>query len=443
MILRNEDIISSEINWQPKSQNIKELAEELNLGLDSFIFVDDNPVECAEVRANCPEVLTLYLPEKSDEIPSFLNHVWAFDTLQSTREDQERTKLYHENIKRSTYQKSSSSLKDFIDGLNLEIDIKDPLPEEISRVSQLTYRTNQFNFTTIRRSEEEIKNLLQKEDFECKVCRVKDRFGDYGLVGVIIYKKLSDLFVIDSFMLSCRVLGRGVEHQMLKSIGETALMDAVKSVQINFSRTEKNLPALNFLESIMKEFPGDISFNKNGYLLPSGYLSNLIYNPEKHTSTQISAHNEREKNVSEDSEEADHLIFEQIAMDLNSALKINQHVRSNGHTTVDEPHNLSKTQERDPLQIITTIWEEVLGKTGIRPDQHFFDVGGTSLKAVEVLSQLNEQFKKNLTIVSLFEHSTIQSLAKMIDGKSDDNSELGKIFNRAVSRRNRARWKNE
>jgi FkbH-like protein len=118
-------------------------------------------VECAEVRANCPEVLTLNLPERPEEITSFLEHSWPFDFLKSTSEDQQRTKLYKDNIKRSSYENKSSSLKEFIEGLNLDIQYKNAEPEDISRVSQLTYRTNQFNFTTIRRSEEEIKELLE------------------------------------------------------------------------------------------------------------------------------------------------------------------------------------------------------------------------------------------------------------------------------------------
>lgn len=157
IIIRENDIVSSKINWLPKSQNIKQLSEELGLGLDSFIFVDDNPVECAEVRANCPDVLTLNLPGRPEEIKSFLDHTWAFDFLKTTVEDQERTKLYQENIMRFGYKNNSSSLKEFIEGLNLDISLKNAEPDEIGRVSQLTYRTNQFNFTTIRRSEEEIK----------------------------------------------------------------------------------------------------------------------------------------------------------------------------------------------------------------------------------------------------------------------------------------------
>lgn len=439
MLLGKDDIVSKKINWMPKSQNIRELAEELNLGLDSFIFVDDNPVECAEVRANCPEVLTLNLPGKTEEIPSFLNHSWAFDLLNSTQEDQKRTKLYQDNIRRSTFRKSSSSLKNFIDGLNLEININDPSPGEISRVSQLTYRTNQFNFTTIRRSEDEIKELIQKDGFECKACRVKDRFGDYGLVGVMLYQNVSDRIVLDSFMLSCRVLGRGVEHKMLKYIGEAAKSNGLNRVHINFKKTEKNLPALNFLESIIKYAADDVVFDNKGYSLPSGSLSEMRYDPDKHIAEQTVVNGQAIKSDMKESQEADYQIFEKIAKDWNGVFNINQLMNSKPDASGSYE---SLNGKKDTLQAITNIWEKILGITGIGADQHFFDVGGTSLKAVEVLSQLNKQFNKNLTIVSLFEHSTIRSLAELVDGKPAENNEFKKILERAGTRRDRFRRKN-
>lgn len=439
MIIKEKDIVSSKVNWQPKSQNIKKLSEELNLGLDSFIFVDDNPVECAEVRANCPEVLTLNLPRRPEEISSFLEHSWPFDFLKTTNEDQQRTKLYKDNIKRSSYRNYSSSLKEFIDGLNLDINIKNAEPEEISRVSQLTYRTNQFNFTTIRRSEEEIKKLLKTEEFTCKVCRVKDRFGDYGLVGAMLYQTLPDRIVLDSFMLSCRTLGRGVEHKMLKSVGETAIAKGIDSVEINFRRTEKNQPAMNFLMSVLEDFSKDLTSKIKGYITPSAYVSKLRYAPDKSKTIKKMTNGQAENSISNTPVKESDLIFEQIALNLNSPTNITQQLSPNGHLKTTIPSRSSPAAEKGTLLIITEIWENVLDKTGIRPHQHFFDVGGTSLKAVEVLSQLNERFNKNLTIVSLFEHSTIQSLVKLIEDTPAENTEFSKIIQRAASRRDRFR----
>src|SRR6185437_3995515 len=159
MPLRHEHFAAWRVNWLPKSENIKSIAQELNLGLDSFIFVDDNPVECAEVEANCPDVLTLQLPENPEEIPQFLKHCWAFDVQKVTAEDARRGEMYRESRQREQLRTQAGSLAEFIAGLNLKIQITPMAPEQLSRVAQLTQRTNQFNLTTIRRTEAEIQQL--------------------------------------------------------------------------------------------------------------------------------------------------------------------------------------------------------------------------------------------------------------------------------------------
>ena len=152
MLLKREHLVSWRINWNSKSENIKLLAKELNLGLDSFIFIDDNPVDCADVKINCPGVLTLQLPQNSESFGPFLNHIWAFDHSGLTEEDQNRTRMYQESTKRQQYLEQSFSLKDFVKGLQLRVEITEATEDQLGRVSQQTFRTNQFNFTTIRRS---------------------------------------------------------------------------------------------------------------------------------------------------------------------------------------------------------------------------------------------------------------------------------------------------
>jgi len=178
MPLRHEHFAAWRVNWTPKSENIKSIAQELNLGLDSFIFVDDNPVECAEVEANCPGVLTLQLPENPAEIPQFLKHCWAFDVLKVTAEDARRGEMYRESRQREELRSKAGSLADFIAGLNLKIQIAPMVSEQLARVSQLTQRTNQFNVTTIRRTEAEMQQLATHATV--LTVTVSARFGDYG-----------------------------------------------------------------------------------------------------------------------------------------------------------------------------------------------------------------------------------------------------------------------
>lgn len=441
MVLGKENFVSSRINWQPKSQNIKELADELNLGLDSFIFVDDNPVECAEVRTNCPQVLTINLPENPEEIGVFLDHIWAFDTLKLTHEDKHRTRFYKDHIKRTGFQDSSASMNEFIEGLNLDIRIRDVTSDEIGRVSQLTYRTNQFNFTTIRRSVEEIQELLDRDGLVCKVCRVKDRFGDYGLVGAMIYERLPDRILLDSFMLSCRVLGRGVEYSMLRAVGEAANAHGVNSVWVQFSETEKNRPAFNFLQSVSEGISGNTPLTDSGYWMPSDELTGLTYKPGdlKPGETGVNGHAKKKRSIA--LREHQWQMYEQIATELYQPSKIAEFIDTQKKSTVWQPPESSASKDKGTLQLISKIWQKILNRDDIGPDEHFFAVGGTSFKAVEVLSELNVEFNRNLTIVTLFEHSTIRLLADLVENNEKNSSDLERIRKKAGSGRNRYRRK--
>ena len=154
MPLRREHLAAWKLNWRPKSENLKALAEELGLGLDSFVFIDDNPLECADVEANCPEVLTLQLPQDPAQIPHFLQHCWVFDHLKLTAEDRKRSDMYRQSRERERL-REQLSMADFLASLELEILIEPIRSEQLSRAAQLTQRTNQLNLTTRRRTEAE------------------------------------------------------------------------------------------------------------------------------------------------------------------------------------------------------------------------------------------------------------------------------------------------
>ena len=220
MLLKKEYFAGWRINWRPKSENIKDLARELNLGSDSFIYLDDSAVECAEVMTNCPEVLTLRLPEDSSQIPVYLNHVWAFDRMKITGEDQKRAGMYQSEKRRREEQNRALSMDDFLQGLELKMDLRLMNREELARVAQLTQRTNQFNLSIIRRTEEEIEALSNRPGTECRVIEVCDRFGEYGIVGAVITQEDQVKISLDTFLLSCRALGRGIEDAILDELGK-------------------------------------------------------------------------------------------------------------------------------------------------------------------------------------------------------------------------------
>ncbi|MCO6457040.1 MAG: SDR family NAD(P)-dependent oxidoreductase, partial [Pirellulaceae bacterium] len=283
--LRREQIVAAMINWQPKSENLRKLAGRLNLGLDSFVFLDDNPVECAEVRAACPEVLTLPWPQQADEACRLLRHTWELDLDEGTDEDRRRTQLYQEEFQRQELQDQQVSFRDFIERLELVVDIQ-PLSEpDVPRAAQLTLRTNQFNFTTRRREAGQLQQLLGDPLSSCHTVRVRDRFGDYGLVGLMIAQQRERLLEVDTLLLSCRVLGRGVEWAMAAELGRVALQRGAERVLFRVATTSKNAPARKFLQALA---PDQARRGDDKLLeceLSADYVQQLRFEPEEAPAT--------------------------------------------------------------------------------------------------------------------------------------------------------------
>jgi FkbH-like protein len=251
LLLQRDRIVAAMINWLPKSQNIRTLAGRLNLGLDSFVFIDDNPVECAEVRTGCPEVLTLEWPDDEERALRLLRHLWEFDPKTATKEDARRTDMYREEFRRQELRAETLTFEDFIDSLQLVVDFSPLVQDDLRRAAQLTLRTNQFNFTTIRREEADVQALVAAGRHEIRTVRVRDRFGDYGLVGLLIAERGDEAWTLDTFLLSCRVLGRGVEHRIMAELGGMAMASGARAVRLRVDTTKRNRPARAFIESII------------------------------------------------------------------------------------------------------------------------------------------------------------------------------------------------
>ncbi len=399
MVLRREHIVSWRLNWKLKSENLKSLARELRLGLDSFIFIDDDPVECAEVMANCPEVLTLQLPRNPEEIPRFLRHTWAFDRLKITDVGRERTALYRQDAQRERLRMESLTLKDFFAGLGLKIEISALAPHALARASELTERTNQFNVTTIGRSEREIQELLRSGEAECRVVHVRDRFGDYGLVGVIIFAASSDALVVDTFLLSCRALGRGVEHRMLAKLGDIARERGVHRVAIPYVPTKKNRPALDFLEAVGARFkdsgPGGFVFR-----VPTEFAVGVAYDPDRvERAREVSSDELTERPAPDDAREDSRpkaALLSSIALELYSAERIQRAVSAQRRSRPRDEADF--VAPRTPLeQKVAEMWSEVLGYDEVGVHDNFFDLGGHSLLAMQILSRMRETFQVELS----------------------------------------------
>jgi amino acid adenylation domain-containing protein/FkbH-like protein len=415
MPLRNEHFAAWRVNWSPKSENIKSIAKELNLGLDSFIFVDDNPVECAEVEANCPGVLTLQLPENPVEIPQFLKHCWAFDVLKVTAEDARRGEMYRESRQREELRAQAGSLSDFIAGLNLKIQIAPMSAEQVSRVSQLTQRTNQFNVTTIRRTEAEIQQLATHATI--LTVTVSDRFGDYGLVGVATYAAVGESLDVDSFLLSCRVLGRGVEHAMLAHLGSIALKQNLRSVNVHFHSSAKNKPALDFLQSVGAAFKQAL----NGgfvYVFPAEFAAKIPFNPQNTDASQtveaVSASSRTQNFASSIARGQKFDRCRSIAMGLNDPLRIHQVME--GKTEMRHGAKSDYKAPRTEIEKkICALWERLLRVERVGVMDNFFELGGHSLLAVRLFAELEKITGRKLPLVTLFQAPTIEELARLAD----------------------------
>jgi FkbH-like protein len=244
MVLQRSDIAAYRINWKEKSANLYELAEELNLGLDSFVFLDDSPVECLEVQVNSPEVAIINLPKEPAHYVETLSKLWCFDSSNLTKEDKARTEFILQEQRRKELQQDVTSLESYLESLKLVVEIRPAEEGDLPRVAQLTQKTNQFNLSLIRRSLSEIQDL--QETCSILVLNLKDRFGDYGLVGTAILKHEDKCLFIDTFLISCRALGRGVEQSFLSTLFDFASQRELKSIIAPYSLGPRNEQVKNF-----------------------------------------------------------------------------------------------------------------------------------------------------------------------------------------------------
>lgn len=246
MLLRPQNFAAMRINWNEKQQSLREIAAELNVGIDSLAFLDDNPVERENVRVALPEITVIELPEDPLEFAGALRECPVFERLTLSAEDQQRNALYAAQRERSHVEGTFSSKDDFFRFLEQQAEIAPVTPLTLARISQLTQKTNQFNLTTRRYTEQQISDLASQPDTNVLSIRVRDRYGDHGLVGVAISRDCGPDCEIDTFLLSCRVIGRTVETALLSQLAQDAVRRGRQRLLGRFVPTRKNAPAKEF-----------------------------------------------------------------------------------------------------------------------------------------------------------------------------------------------------
>jgi FkbH-like protein len=249
MRLKRSHITASRINWKPKSQNLKELAAELNLGLDSFVFVDDDIANRQEVAANAPEVTVVPLPADPAEYCRALSQLWVFDSAtQLTAEDRERASMMQQEQERQHTRQAHADLGDYLRDLGLQVEMREATAFDLSRVAQLEQKTNQFNLTLARRTLDELKTLGRSHSIY--VVQAADRFGDYGLIGACVLAAEaadSTVFRLDSLIMSCRALGRGIEEAVLDGLLREVKSRGATRLVAEYVPGPRNEPVREFL----------------------------------------------------------------------------------------------------------------------------------------------------------------------------------------------------
>jgi FkbH-like protein len=247
LALTLDDFVALKISWDDKAKSIRDLAEELSLGLDSFVFVDDNPVECEAIKQQLPEVAIVAAPvEEPWRLVEILSQKSYFDAAVVTDDDLNRLNEYKAQAQRARLEDTAGSRDEFLASLEIVCTFQSALQAPLSRAVQLLAKTNQFNLTTRRRSAAEIEGFASTLGGQAWVVRVRDRFGDAGVVGLALARTQDDACTIDSFLLSCRVIGRGIETSLLAHIAENALQSGAKRIVGEFIPTKKNAPCASF-----------------------------------------------------------------------------------------------------------------------------------------------------------------------------------------------------
>ena len=249
MVLRKKDFVAWRINWDDKAKNILEIAQELNVGLDAILFLDDNPFERERVRHALPDVLVPDLPSDPMLYKHFLLQLDCFNSISSSSEDLKRTEYYVLEKQRKESKSDFSSLDDWLQSIDIKVKCEKLNDANLQRILQLLNKTNQMNLQTRRYSEMDLVNRSVENNQHFFSFKVKDNFGDAGLTGVIGLEIKSEVLYVTDFVLSCRVIGRKIEETMLSVAIDCAIENGCKSVIAQYKESEKNKPCLDFFKT--------------------------------------------------------------------------------------------------------------------------------------------------------------------------------------------------
>lgn len=257
-ILKPEDFIVIKANWLPKSQNLTEIASELNIGRDALVFVDDNPAEREIIRQHVPETAVPEMTDgdqvNPDQFIRILDKNAYFEVVTLSEDDKHRNEMYKANAMRKEQEESFGNYSDFLKSLEMEAVIRGFEPVYYSRIAQLTNKSNQFNLTTKRMTQAEVEQMAQDPGYITLYGKLKDKFGDNGVVSLVIGKKNGDTLELILWLMSCRVLKRDMEQAMLDTLVWQSRESGIRKLHGYYYKTAKN--------AMVKDFYGAMGFQK-------------------------------------------------------------------------------------------------------------------------------------------------------------------------------------
>ncbi len=410
MLLRAEDIALAKIGWAPKSTLIAEIAADLDLAIDSVVFVDDNPAECLQVGTEHPGVSCLVFPQQAAQIDAFWRHTWALDLLRRSPDGTDRVQLYRDEGVRKAFRRAHGGLEAFVDGLQLVVELDAIGPGHEARVAELAQRTNQFNLHARLRSADAVNAYLQQPRVRGWIIRARDRFGDYGVVGACYGELVGDAFSVENILLSCRVLGRGVE-QRLGQLLATALEGlGIRHGHLKAQRTVRNVPATSFFLAVtgLDAAVGAAVFTTAALrqvplmvvgpdtCAAGGEAARPADGPGAATTAQWNAR------------------WEQWIFSVShSAAGIAEAIwGERDHGPQDD--TVSRTYAE---RVAYGLWRDVLGAGPVRREDDFFAAGGTSLRLVRLVSAVNRHFGISLRLSDLYGNASLAALGALIDAR--------------------------
>lgn len=410
--LRQKHFLAHRIGWRPKAETLGEMAAQFGVADDAVLFLDDSAVECAAMRAARPGVLCVRVPGES-ELDAFVDGLWPLDLRPGTAADAQRVNSYRAEAARQDARATAATLEDFFNSLDLKILIRAATANDRDRVAQMSQRTNQFNASLRRLDVGAVDALLADPSVHLDLVEVADRFGDYGTVGLMGYQHTHNQLRADLFLLSCRALGRGVEHEMLRYLGRAATMLGDADIVFALTDGPRNQPLRAFFEAMGVDRGGGDETGR----IPAVNACGAIFDPASAAS---------DTTPDDDAGQGAHARMAVPAADRGVQYETAARLSTQAEHLVTwlggtiKPRPDIATAFRGPVTVterrVHAIWLNVLRLSDAGIDDTFTALGGRSFDLVRVQSQLLRAGFSVDDLGPLFQYPTIAALAAFFDG---------------------------